>query len=623
MNTRTLSEVNASITDALKVNNLSALPDFIAELESIGSKGAMASRDRALGLIADSRGENDRALEHLERALTTFVEIDDRGGEARVMANMASVFLKTGDYDQALELYQRSLTILEERGDPDNMAAVYDSLGQLYCVTGRNNIALEYFNRALDIRLEEGQRNGAAATICNLGNIYKLASNYPRALELYHRALSEFEELGNKRFLANVLLNMGGTYDHLGDTPKALQYNLRALTEYEELDFQPGVAAALGNVGLLSAKSGETDKGLEYLSRARKLMADIGEFRGLGHAVGNILSVLIESGAWDKAETLLAEFDTMQIEEPMAVNMRDMARADLTEHSGDIDGAIKILRDSLSYAHDHELLNAAANIHRRLRDLALKQNDLPAYVEHNNAYTSITAEINGNETASKVAIQEAEQRIAKERLEYEKQLAVLYAALPKDIAERVAKGETVSDHYDNAAVLFTDVVGFTTHSSALASGEVTALLESMYRRFDSICKEHGLVKVKTIGDSYLCFKGDDTAEHNTTSLAKAAFSMVSAGITWPSGEPLSIRVGIHVGPITAGVIGADRLQYDIWGDTVNVASRMENRGAPGRVNVTSAVKEYLELSDDFIIESRGSIDVKGKGAMEMFFVSKR
>jgi class 3 adenylate cyclase len=272
--------------------------------------------------------------------------------------------------------------------------------------------------------------------------------------------------------------------------------------------------------------------------------------------------------------------------------------------------------------------------------MALAHNDLASYVEHNNEFVRINDEINGKDTATRLAMQDAERKIESQRKEYEKQLAVLHATLPKDVADRVARGEIVSDAFNHAAVLFADVVGFTTHSTAMTAREVAAILDQLFARFDDICKQHHVLKVKTIGDAYLCFKGDGTAEENASAIGSVALEILKAGITWPSGEPLTLRIGLHSGPVTAGVIGTERLQYDIWGDTVNTASRMESTSEAVRIHVSEAfalllspgpshlrergASTAIRVSSQFPIPSslreRGALEIKGKGQMQTYWL---
>ncbi|MBS1560983.1 MAG: hypothetical protein JSS89_05215 [Bacteroidetes bacterium] len=305
-----------------------------------------------------------------------------------------------------------------------------------------------------------------------------------------------------------------------------------------------------------------------------------------------------------QAQTLLGSLDEMQIDEPEVHIMRELHRATLLERNGRIDDATASLRMAVHEATERGMRSLAAEAHKRLRDLALTRSDLPGYVEHNNEFTRITEAIQGKEATQRLAMIEAERKMEAERRERDKERAVLYSTLPKHVADRVVRGEQVSgDLFDDAAVMFADIVGFTSHTSTMAAVDVVALLEHIFSAFDGACERHSVTKVKTIGDSYMCFRGDADAPTNARSVATLALDVMQLQFQWPDGSPVQFRVGIHIGPATAGIIGTQRLQYDVWGDTVNVASRMESSGEPGRVHVTEAFASELKRNTEYTIQN--------------------
>jgi class 3 adenylate cyclase len=198
---------------------------------------------------------------------------------------------------------------------------------------------------------------------------------------------------------------------------------------------------------------------------------------------------------------------------------------------------------------------------------------------------------------------------------------LLLNILPQSIADRLRSGEAViADRFDEMAVLFADVVAFTPFSSTLTPEEVVVVLNGVFSLFDQLAEQRGLEKIKTIGDAYLVVGGLDGAADGPERVAWMGLEMIDALDLYrtDSGRKLEIRVGMHVGPVIGGVIGLKKFIYDVWGDTVNTASRMESHGVPGRVHVTEAA--YLRLRDTFDFEPRGSVEVKGKGSMATYLV---
>jgi class 3 adenylate cyclase len=198
---------------------------------------------------------------------------------------------------------------------------------------------------------------------------------------------------------------------------------------------------------------------------------------------------------------------------------------------------------------------------------------------------------------------------------------LLLNILPQSIADRLRRGEgVIADRFEEMAVLFADVVGFTPFSSTLSPEEVVVVLNGVFSLFDRLAEQRGLEKIKTIGDAYLVVGGLDGAADGPERVARMGLEMIDAMASYrtDAGRRLEIRVGMHVGPVIGGVIGLKKFIYDVWGDTVNTASRMESHGIPGRVHVTEAT--YLRLRDTFAFEPRGSVEVKGKGSMPTYLV---
>ncbi|MGB0562068.1 MAG: adenylate/guanylate cyclase domain-containing protein, partial [Spirulinaceae cyanobacterium] len=210
-------------------------------------------------------------------------------------------------------------------------------------------------------------------------------------------------------------------------------------------------------------------------------------------------------------------------------------------------------------------------------------------------------------------------------VEQERSEDLLRNILPDKIACQLKyESQTIAESFAAVTVLFADIVGFTRLSGQISATELVELLNSIFSRFDRLAEHHGLEKIKTIGDAYMIVAGlpEPQADH-TEAIAEMALDMQQAleemNRTIP--HQLQIRVGIHTGSAIAGVIGLKKFAYDIWGDTVNTASRMESHSLPGRIQVTHEV--YQRLRDAYVLEARGAIEIKGKGSMTTYFLTGR
>jgi adenylate cyclase len=199
---------------------------------------------------------------------------------------------------------------------------------------------------------------------------------------------------------------------------------------------------------------------------------------------------------------------------------------------------------------------------------------------------------------------------------------LLLSILPAPVAERLKRGETnVADYFDSATVLFADLVGFTNFASKTDANTVVQQLNEVFQAFDQIVESRGLEKIKTIGDSYMLAGGlPRPMTNHARTVVDAGLAMLSlAGRMASQGHAVSqVRIGVHTGPLVAGVIGTSKFYYDLWGDTVNVASRMESSGVTGRLQISNETR--LAINNEFEVEARGPVDIKGKGLMETYFV---
>lgn len=211
------------------------------------------------------------------------------------------------------------------------------------------------------------------------------------------------------------------------------------------------------------------------------------------------------------------------------------------------------------------------------------------------------------------------------KLQQEKTERLLLNILPQTIAERLKRdAATIAEHYADVSVLFADLVGFTRIAAELSPIDLVRLLNQIFSAFDRLTEERGLEKIKTVGDAYMVVGGlPHRRPDHAEAIAQMALDMQAEleQFNLENQQNFNIRIGIHTGPVVAGVIGLKKFIYDLWGDTVNTASRMESHGLPGRIQVTQDT--YKRLKDDFILEKRGAIEIKGKGQMITYFLNGR
>lgn len=220
---------------------------------------------------------------------------------------------------------------------------------------------------------------------------------------------------------------------------------------------------------------------------------------------------------------------------------------------------------------------------------------------------------NSNSTLLSALLRDLEEERAKSQ-------RLLRNILPEDIIGRLEAGESpIADRHDEVAVLFSDFTGFTPIAARLEPTVLIAELNDLFAGFDRICAEHRVEPIKTIGDAYLGIAGRAGGRGAAKAVAEAAMEMCAfVGGRARQAADWQIRIGLHVGPVVAGVVGASRFAYDVWGDTVNVASRLETTSEAGRIHVSQAVA--AQLGEGYRLEARGRLDLKGKGPTETYFL---
>jgi class 3 adenylate cyclase len=228
--------------------------------------------------------------------------------------------------------------------------------------------------------------------------------------------------------------------------------------------------------------------------------------------------------------------------------------------------------------------------------------------------------------AREVFLQRRTIRSQMEALDAEKQKseALLLNVLPAAIAERLKiENRPIADGFQDVSVLFADIVGFTRLSERLTPEELVGRLNNLFSAFDDLLDKFRLEKIKTIGDAYMVVGGLNGGKDHALALAELALDMLARirELSAHYGEDFSVRIGINTGPVVGGVIGKKKFIYDVWGDTVNIASRMESTGSPGSVQVSH--ETYLRIQDLYVFEDRGEIEVKGKGLMRTWLIKER
>ena len=532
---------------------------------------------------------------------------------------------KATDYaDQCLALSQQ---IDYKRG----IVKAYNSLGTVNMYLSNLPDALDYYQKALKIAGDLGDRKRTARLYGNIANIYIQQTQYDLALDNLQKAMAVSQELNDKEGVANDYNNMGSAYEYLKKYPQALENHLKSLKIRGEMGDIYGRSVSLNNIANVYMLEGDFDKAKENIVASIAIKEQIGDKYGLGNSYSILCSIYEEKKNFDSALAVAQK----ELEIGKTIGALDIiGKAD--EHLSAIYANMGNFKEAYQY---HLLLQqirdtvfnlqsskqigdlktnfAVEKEQLEAKDEAAKESQRQAFIRN-----SLLAGLALMFLASGVFFFQR-RRIAKEKRRSDE---LLLNILPEEVAEELKeKGSTEAKAFDEVTVIFTDFKSFTSISEKLSAKELVAEIDYCFKGFDKIMHKYNIEKIKTIGDSYMAAGGLPVANKtNAKDVVNAALEIIQLMENHKQQrikqgkEVFEIRIGINSGPVVAGIVGIKKFAYDIWGDTVNLASRMESSGEAGKVNISGSTYELVK--NDFNCIHRGKIPAKNKGEIDMYFV---
>jgi len=603
-----------------------------------------------MGVYSRNKGDYPKALEYYQRSLKINQEIEDKKGSAPVISNIGNIYYNQGDYPKALEYYQRGLRIYQEIGEKKGNAHVIGNIGSLYHNQGDYPKALEYYLRSLKINQEIGNNKGIAFTMGSIGTIYQAQGDNAKALDYYQRSLKIREEIGDKRGIAFIMGNIGSIHKVEDNNTKALDYYQRSLKIYQKIGDKKGNAHVIGNIGEIYQKHSDYSKALEYFQLSLKIREEIGDKRGIAYTMSNIGNIYQVQANYFKAleyckkalrisenigilkeekyacQCLFDTYKAMSKGNEALVYLEKIQMIDDSLHSQETNKKLQqmeisrqVFADSIATIEKERLIGEAHQEEVR------KKNQTKNIAFGGGAFVLLLA-VGLYSRLRFVRKSNASLQVEKDRSE-----ELLLNILPKEIAlELKLKGKAEARDFDLVSILFTDFKGFTEASAKMSASLLVGEINACFEAFDCIIEKYKVEKIKTIGDSYMAAGGlPIPTEDSVRNTVLAALDM-QAFITKRKSEneaqnkpAFEMRLGIHTGSVVAGIVGVKKFQYDVWGDTVNTASRMETNGEVCKVNISQSTYQIIKNEPEFAFFSRGKIAAKGKGEIDMYFVGKR
>lgn len=560
-----------------------------------------------LGQLHSQTGNFALALTPYREALKYWQTLKLPEPEVRTLLSLGNAYWRMGDYDKALTQCLQALALAERLKNNALIANALHQLGIINDLLGNYGTALEHHRRALELREALDDQAGIADSLRNIGIIHYFSGEYEKARENYEQSLSISQAINDNERIAKAYNNLGLTYKELKQYDAALYAFEEALVMHERLSDKYEIANISNNIAALYIKKKKYAKAITYLIHGLQLSTEA-DSKGLVQENHELFSILYaEQGNYQAALAyykLATEVKDSLLNEKSQKAIVDMQTKYETEKK---ELQINSLRK------DNEIQQLALN------QQALLRNSLVGGLLFIFTLVFVLYNRYRFEKKANLKLEEANNLIRQEK---EKSDQLLLNILPSRVANDLKEtGKTEPESFENVTIYFSDVVGFTNMSSQLEPKFLIDELNDIFTAFDNIVESHQCERVKTIGDAYLCVCGMPTPDpHHAHNIVRSAVEIIQhmnernkhSEVQW------RIRIGIHTGKVVGGVVGVKKYIYDVFGDSINTASRMESNSEPMRINISQST--YDLVKGDFPITPRGALAVKGKGEMNMYFV---
>ncbi|MEP7373423.1 MAG: adenylate/guanylate cyclase domain-containing protein [Chitinophagaceae bacterium] len=554
-----------------------------------------------LGLVYFYKAKYPETLDYWNPSLQIFEKIKDDVGISNMLSNIGAVYLTQGADTKALEYMLRSLQLAEKIGDTLRMYTALSNIGGIY-YNKKDPVALNYLLKAIPLVERMDRKEDYVVITGNIGEIYSDKKDHQKALEYFEKSI---KVAGNNISSAFAINGIGKVYLNEGKLTEALQFHNKALEIATKFDDKIQVARSMRGIADVYVKQNKTALAIEYYNKAKIIVEELDdlkiELKDLYHDM---------AFAYSKSKNYSNAF------------LYQSLYSDIKDTLYNIEAKKKLNQ----FQFDYELSKKEGELSRKQVELNLKEAKIKSEKQARIGVTIglglllIIAFIIYRNSLQKSRINKI---LDKQKAQIE---LLLLNILPKEVAtELQTSGNSKPRHFEEVSILFTDFKGFTSIADKLSPGELVEDLNECFIAFDSIIEKYNLEKIKTIGDSYMCAGNIPSPDpDHACKIIRAAMEIQEFMEQYnilraeKGQEAWEIRIGANIGPVVAGVVGKKKYAYDVWGSSVNVASRMESNGTPGRVNISAYM--YETIKDRFECSYRGKIYAKNVGDLDMYFV---
>lgn len=553
--------------------------------------------------LAVNHVDPEKSLVYSEKLIEKAQELDSTQYLYNGLLQKGNALKAKGDLTEALRIYIEAAEQAIDEKSYLRQGSVYVTIADVYSDMGNHNNAVKYYKNAIDIIRKENDSNSLATALFNAGDEYLNVKKYDSA-KIF------FEE--------STLI-------------------------FKNINFEIGMAYNLGNMGVIYASQGKYLLAKENINEAIAILEDIKMYPPISDFLITLSDIYADqndlTGAFEYAQRSLEIAQRYGLKKQ--ISETNLKLSQLYEQDGNLPESFKYYKDHIIYKDSvnniqsiQKMADLRTNFEIEKKEdeiLVLEKEAVISDLESKRQKTVSYFSIGGFVLVFLLAIglYRRYAYIKKTNViiqtETDRSEKLLHNILPEETAlELKQNGKVAAKKFDSVTVMFTDFKEFTRFSGKLSPEVLVKSVDFYFSKFDAIMEKYGLEKIKTIGDAYMCAGGlPFPSKDHADRVIQAAFEIIafmeaSKKSNTEDIKNFEIRIGINTGPVVAGVVGIKKFAYDIWGDSVNVASRMESASEPGKVNISE--NTYQLIKDRYDCSYRGEIDVKNKGMMKMYFV---
>lgn len=587
--------------------------DFALEAKAQSDKAQNRLQDGRinllLGEISWQRGRYQQALSYGQEALAILEEQEDSLGVASVLFLLGKTDFRFGYYPKALRYHIQALNIQTQYDAVLEQGYSWLWQGIVKAEIGAYDEARSAYEKAKSIALAEKDSILLADAYNHIARAWRKEKRYARAIKYQKLAGIIYQDQGDLLGQSDYFNNMGSIFRRQQKTDSALQYFMQGLQIQLQLDDQEGMADSYNDIGTTYLQMDQVEFAIRNLKKGLEIAQRIGLKDDIRYAYSSL------AAAYEKLEDYKTAVDAWK-------NLSAIRDTLISQESSRKISELAFQHERSENRQALALAKAEAEL-----DATASQQIVIIFIACAGILLLIALGLLYRSRLQSRLNRQLAQTNREIKAERERSESLLLNILPAATAQELKlTGKADTHFYEEVSVLFTDFEGFSKLSESLSPETLIKELDECFSAFDEIVTRFGLEKIKTIGDAYMCAAGLPNADPlHAIHAVQAAWEIQSYMLEYgekrkAAGKPyFEARLGIHTGPVVAGVVGKKKFAYDIWGDTVNTASRLESEGKVGRINISGRTFELVQ--QDFICEYRGAIPAKNIGEIDMYFVN--